>query len=351
MAGGCSCVATMSCNAKEEIVLKNNSFNFRGLEFDNIDELINYLTQVVKYLTIALFNNPGNKNISERLKSARANLCLVQKMKKELRRKKECILNELEKLRKDNVISLDTKSRKDYKAYMQKLWEMAKGHGFSVISCRDQEIFDNVFRKSGIFNYKFEVIDFAGKLRNNAKLPNGFFSDVGVSRDLCRLEINDSGVTLEINAGNRPFKESVYFWEENSKEKILNIIYKVKILNYIFSRLKASERCMHHDELFFSEKLDDDGNIVFSPKRHHNVVLKDNASNAMKRVSGLIFKPCGEFEIGFADEEQTQKYDITNIEDLKKLEVLMNKFEIVNNKTWSAIDADRYLDSVAQLFQ
>ena len=27
VAGGCSCVATMSCNAKEEIVLKNNSFN------------------------------------------------------------------------------------------------------------------------------------------------------------------------------------------------------------------------------------------------------------------------------------------------------------------------------------
>ena len=80
VAGGCSCVATMSCNAKEEIVLKNNSFNFRGLEFDNIDELINYLTQLVKYLTIALFNNPGNRNICERLKSARANLYLIQKL-------------------------------------------------------------------------------------------------------------------------------------------------------------------------------------------------------------------------------------------------------------------------------
>lgn len=347
--GVCSCVATMSCSAKEEtkkeIVFKNNSIKFRDLKFDSIGELIDYLIQLVKRLSIALFNNPGDKSISERLESARYDLSLIQNMKEELRSEKEYALKEFEKLREDNVIRLGTESRKDCQAYKQKLWDLAKERGFSSISYSDEEIFNNVFRESGIFNYKFRVPDFAKKLREDAKTV--FSYDSFCYMALCSLEINDIGITLEINAGSRPFKESVCFWEENSREKISNIVNKVKILNYIFSRLELCERYMWRGGLFFSEKVDDDGNVVFSPKTCHNVVLKDDASNAVKRVSSLVFKPCGEFEIGFADEEQTQKCDITNIEDLGKLKVLMDKFEIVDDKTQSAINAGRCVDSVA----
>ena len=294
-------LSVLGVNAeKDYIKVKTDfsTFGFGGIEFSSLDDLIEYLKKLISGLFVACKLDPDNKSIPGRLRAVKIALNKAQVLKIRARKNKNSVLRKLERLRESSRkkyanlgFDIDWKSREDVKAYEEELWKKAHSKGETSITYRNQDIFDKIVMKSGVFNYVFRVKDFSNE------------HETVIYSEFARLNLNDNGLEL-VFSGGVGRREFVSFLEKNSEKKIENLFRKIELLNYICND-SADKLGYGRNRKFYIDSANEDG---FEFKRYgsSSVTFKINEKDLVASVSSCA-----------ADEEQ--KFDMTKLDDLEAL--------------------------------